>query len=152
MDIRIIKGSLEYLADCEKALLSSELDERYFHEEGSARKAITEGLKQGNIFVVLQAKECIGFMWCILNGAFHSFHYLHIIALKENYRGRSVGGKMMDYLHGMVFKNSDKIFLVATDFNPDANKFYEKMGYRQVGEIPSLYRSGITEYLMMKEK
>ena len=43
------------------------------------------------------------------------------------------------------------LFGVA-DFNPEAKRFYEKNGYRQVGEIPGLYREGITEYIMMKEK
>ena len=42
------------------------------------------------------------------------------------------------------------LFGVA-DFNPEAKRFYEKNGYRQVGEIPGLYREGITEYIMMKE-
>ena len=43
------------------------------------------------------------------------------------------------------------LFGVA-DFNPEAKRFYEKNDYRQVGEIPGLYREGITEYIMMKEK
>jgi len=46
----------------------------------------------------------------------------------------------------------DKLFLVVADFNPNAKGFYESMGYHQVGEIPGLYREGITEYIMMKEK
>jgi ribosomal protein S18 acetylase RimI-like enzyme len=37
------------------------------------------------------------------------------------------------------------------NFNPDEKRFYEKNGCRQVGEIPNLYRDGITEYLMLKE-
>ena len=52
----------------------------------------------------------------------------------------------------MVFVKANKIILVVADFNPDGKRFYEKIGYYQVGEIPSLYRKGITEYLMMKEK
>ena len=52
----------------------------------------------------------------------------------------------------MVFVKANKIILVVADFNLDGKRFYEKIGYHQVGEIPSLYRKGITEYLMMKEK
>ena len=33
---------------------------------------------------------------------------------------------------------------------PGSKDFYEKLGYKQVGTIPSLYRKGIDEYLMMK--
>jgi ribosomal protein S18 acetylase RimI-like enzyme len=42
--------------------------------------------------------------------------------------------------------------MVVADFNPDARRLYERPGWRQVGEIPGLYREGVTEYLMMKER
>jgi len=44
------------------------------------------------------------------------------------------------------------VFLVVADFNPEAKRLYEHLGYRQVGEIPGLYKAGVTEYLMMKER
>jgi len=59
---------------------------------------------------------------------------------------------MMNFIEDIVFANANKIFLVVADFNPVAKRFYEKIGYRQVGVIPSLYRKGITEYLLMKEE
>ena len=40
MDIRIEKGSPEYINDCEEALLNSELGRMYFSREGSSRNAI----------------------------------------------------------------------------------------------------------------
>jgi ribosomal protein S18 acetylase RimI-like enzyme len=46
---------------------------------------------------------------------------------------------------------SDKLFLVVADYNPAAKRFYERNGYQQVGEIPNLYRPGVTEYLMVKD-
>ena len=46
---------------------------------------------------------------------------------------------------------ADKFFLVVADYNPDAKRFYERNGYQQVGKIPDLYRSGVTEYLMAKD-
>lgn len=79
MHIKIIKGSIEYIDDCEEALVNSELWKRY---------------------------SC--------------------------------------------FKDFSKLFLVVADFNPDARRLYEKIGYTEVGCIPSLYREGITENLMMK--
>ena len=41
--------------------------------------------------------------------------------------------------------------VVVADYNPDAKRFYERNGYQQVGKIPNLYRSGITEYMMAKD-
>ncbi|MBW4847819.1 MAG: hypothetical protein KZY87_19835 [Lachnospiraceae bacterium] len=41
-------------------------------------------------------------------------------------------------------------FAYFIDYNPDAKIFYEKLGYKYLGTIPSLYRKGIDEFLMMK--
>ena len=152
MDIKIKKGSLKYLDDCEEALLNSELGNRYFATEESAKKAIQEGLEHENLYIALDSDVCVGFAWYIPKGAFHSFPYLHIISVKKKYRGKGIGKKMIEFIEEIAFENVDKIFLVVADFNPNAKRFYEKIGYRQVGEIPNLYRKGITEYLMMKEK
>jgi len=152
MNIRIEKGSMKYLSDCEEALLDSELGRKYFEDEGSGRKAILEGLEQGNLYVAIDNEVCVGFMFYIPNGIFHSFPFLHLISVKKEYRNKGIGRRLMEFLETLAFKNNGKIFFVVADFNPDAKRFYEKLGYRQVGEIPGLYRQDINEYLMMKEK
>lgn len=51
-----------------------------------------------------------------------------------------------------MFQDSSKVFLVVADFYPDAKRLYESLGYQQVGILPGLYKEGVAEYLMMKEK
>ena len=150
LDIKIIKGNSEHLEDCKEALLKSPLGKHYFQSKGSAHKAIEEGLEQGNLFVAIAQDVCTGFMFYITNGAFHSFPYLHLIAVKEEYRGKGIGKQLVEYFEKI--SDRDKFFLVVADYNPNAKRFYESIGYRQVGEIPGLYREGIKEYIMMKEK
>lgn len=152
MNIEIVRGSQKHLDDCEEALLNSKLGKMYFENEGSGKRAIQEGLEQGNLYVALYNGECVGFIFYLPKGVFHSFPYIHLISVKEAYRSKGIGKKLMDFLEELVFVNKDKIFLVVADFNPEAKHFYQKIGYHQVGEIPSLYRKGITEYLMMKER
>ncbi len=94
----------------------------------------------------------MGFIWFTLAGAFHSYPYLHIIAVKEEFRGLGIGRKLLAYFEESVFTDASKVFLVVADFNPEAKRLYERLGYRQVGEIPGLYKAGVTEYLMMKER
>lgn len=150
MNIRIETGGMEHLEDCEEMLENSELGKRYFEREGSARDAVIEGIDSGNMYVALDNDQCIGFFYYIPKGAFHSFPCLHLLATKEKHRSKGVGKILMEFLEELVFKTRDKIFLVVADFNPRAKLFYEKLGYKQVGTIPSLYREGINEYLMMK--
>ena len=61
-----------------------------------------------------------------------------------------IGKALLEAFESMAFEISNKVFLVVADFNPSAKRFYGAHGYRQVGEIPGLYRPGITEYLMLK--
>ena len=150
LNIKIIKGNDGHLMDCEEALMKSALGDHYFQSEGSARKAIEEGLGQGNLFVAIADDLCAGFMFYITNGAFHSFPYLHLVAVKEEYRGKGIGKHLVKYFEKM--SDRDKFFLAVADFNPKAKRFYESIGYHQVGEISGVYREGITEYIMMKEK
>lgn len=151
MSIKIIKGNMNHINDCEEALVDSELGRRYFSKAGSARKTLEEGFSKEEIYVAVDMdNNCIGFMWFILGGAFHAFPYLHIIALKEESRNHGVGKKLLQYFEDVCFKDFSKIFLVVGDFNPDAKRLYEKIGYTEVGCLPSLYREGINEHLMMK--
>lgn len=153
MEINIIKGSIEYINDCEDALVNSELGRRYFSEKGSARKALQEGFAKGEIYIAIDAREgCKGFIWFILEGIFHSFPYLHIIAVKQESRNNGIGKKLLQFFEDICFKDYTKLFLVVGDFNPNAKILYEKVGYIEVGTIPSLYRAGINENLMMKSR
>lgn len=152
MQIRTEKGSPEYLDACEQALRCSALGENYFSAPGSARKAVLEGLDRGTLYVALTEGQCVGFFFYMPRGAFHAFPYLHILAVKAEYRGRGIGKALLEDFERMAFEISDKVFLVVADFNPSAKRFYEAHGYSQAGEIPGLYRPGITEYLMMKTK
>ena len=148
--ITFAKGNERHLKDCKDALCKSALGEKYFSSPGSAENAIREGFRQGNLYVALIGEECVGFTYIIPKGAFHGFPYLHIIAIKVEYRGRGIGKALLDYSERIALEMADKLFLVVADYNPDAKRFYERNGYQQVGEIPNLYRSGITEYLMAK--
>ena len=153
MEIQIVKGSIDYLNDCEDTLVNSELGIRYFSKSGSARKSLEEGFAKEEIYIAMDINENYkGFMWIIWDGIFHSFPYLHIVAVKQESRNQGIGKKLLKFFEDSCLKDFSKIFLVVADFNPDAKRLYEKNGYIQVGTIPSLYREGITEHLMMKSR
>ena len=149
MDI-YLKMRPEHLKDCAYALTNSLLGKYYFEKQESAETAVKEGLISDTMFVAETANDTAGFFFYLPNGAFHSFPYLHLLAVKEEYRGQGIGKFLLKSWEDQT--DREKLFLCVADFNPGAKLFYEKNGYRQVGEIPSLYRKGITEYLMMKDR
>lgn len=152
MNIVLKKGSQAYASDCADALAESELGRQYFEREGSAKEAIQEGLERGTLYVALHQHQFVDFAYYIPKGVFHSFAYVHLVVVKPGHRGKGIGKNMMAQLESLLFAKSSKLFLVVADYNPDAKRFYQDLGYVVVGEIKGLYRPGITEYLMMKER
>ncbi|MCB2347408.1 GNAT family N-acetyltransferase [Clostridium estertheticum] len=152
MDINIIKAEKKHLIDCKVTLMKSELGTVYFEEEDKAIKTLSEGISKGEIFVAIdKGGICLGFVWFIINGAFHSFPYLHIIAVKEEFRNLGIGKKLLKHFEEVTSKNYSKLFLVVAEFNSEAKRLYQSIGYTEVGVIPNLYKTGVTEFLMMKE-
>lgn len=147
----ITKAEMIHLDDCVIALQNSELGMVYFSEENKAAKAITEGILKEQVLVALDDTGlCVGFLWYALYGAFHSFPYIHIIAIKKEYRGQGIGQRLLKHFESNVVQSS-KVFLVVSDFNPKAKALYERIGYKEVGVLPNLYKDGVNEHLMMKE-
>jgi ribosomal protein S18 acetylase RimI-like enzyme len=153
LNVTISRADASHLPHCVAALGDSELGRVYFPSEEKALASIAEGVARDEVFVALDgAGECLGFIWFVFGGAFHSFPYLHVIAVKGEHRGEGIGKTLLQFFEQGVFADSAKAFLVVADFNPDARRLYERLGWRQVGAIPGLYREGVTEYLMMKER
>lgn len=59
---------------------------------------------------------------------------------------------LLKFVENVYYQNYSKLFLVVSDFNADAKRLYKDIGYSVVGDIPDLYREGITECLMMKSR
>ena len=153
LKVTVTNAKMNHLPDCKAALLNSKLGKEYFTSEGIAHNILREGIKKGEIYIAAGAEgECLGFIWFILEGVFHSFPYIHIIAVQEGSRGNGIGERLLTFFEDTVFPAYLKAFLVVSDFNPEAKRLYERLGYKQVGEIPGLYKEGISEYLMMKKR
>ncbi len=87
---------------------------------------------------------------------FHSFPYLHMIAVKDGCRRQGIGTELMDFFEQDILKNGKnqlrtKAFLTVGDFNSSAEKFYSDRGYVGLTKLENLFRRGVTETLMMKK-
>ena len=110
-------------------------------------------LAKKELFVALKDQgDCLGFMYYMPKGVFGSYPYLHLIAVKDEYRNLGIGKQLIKYFeeHSSDY-SSTKCFLTVDDFNPKARKLYESIGYHCVGELKDFYKQGITCYIMMKE-
>lgn len=91
-------------------------------------------------------------MWYMSKGIFGSYPYLHIIAVKKEYRNLGIGQQLIKYFEDNASTyTSTKYFLTVDDFNQKARRLYERLGYQCVGTLPDFYKKGISCNLMMKE-
>jgi ribosomal protein S18 acetylase RimI-like enzyme len=152
MDINIIKGEPAHLEDCYEALMKSGIGQAYF-STFDARIILKRGLANGEIDAAVDKENrCMGFIWYERHGAFGAHTYLHIIAVKEEYRRQGIGKKLIANFERKTFEDDNMIFLMVADFNQEAEKLYERLGYIHVGDVPGFYRKEIVEHLMMKLK
>ena len=147
--ITIIDGENRYITDCTEILQKSELGNAYFSDEQKAKAMLQYALEKKELYVALnEQNECVGFVYCMPKGVFGSYPYLHIISVKEDCRGNGIGSQLMSYFEEKY--PSDKYFLTVDDFNINAKKLYERLGYQCVGQLPDFYKKGVDCYLMMK--
>ena len=151
-DVHIQLADVNYIDSCRDILQNSDIGKVYFSDREKATKMLTYAVGQKNVYVALDKNEnCLGFIYYMPNGVFGSYPYLHIIAVKEEYRSNGIGKQLIKFFEDNASDySSTKYFLTVDDFNPRAKKLYESLGYKCVGELTDFYKKGINCFLMMK--
>lgn len=149
--IKIVVGEHKHIADCTEILQNSELGKAYFSDGQKAKAMLEYAVEKKELHIALNEQEqCVGFVYCMPEGVFGSYPYLHIISVKEDCRGNGIGSLLMSCFEEKY--PSEKYFLTVDDFNIKAKKLYERLGYQCVGQLPDFYKKGIDCYLMMKRR
>lgn len=152
MELTLVEGLPCHLEACTRMLENSELGQHYFPTYEMAHKGVEEFLGTDWFLVALdESGQPAGFLCCLPQGAFHSYPYLHLLVTAPHLRGAGIGTIIMDEFERRIALVRNKLFLCVAGFNSAAERFYLKRGYVRVGTIPSLYREGIDEYLMMRK-
>jgi ribosomal protein S18 acetylase RimI-like enzyme len=97
--------------------------------------------------------ELVGLARVLHGGAAGQFGrggYLKLIALRSGYEGWGIGRLLLNAVEHTVAARSSELFLLTSDFNHGAQRFYERAGYRRVGELPDFVHAGISEIIYWK--
>ncbi|NCB02547.1 MAG: N-acetyltransferase [Spirochaetia bacterium] len=126
---------------------------RYNHTLEVLSSRLTDALKNNELLIVAKKDEVIvGFAWISPKGAFSSAPYLRLIAVDELVRGQKVGSLLLEAFENLTYHIGRDFFLLVSDFNEDALRFYKRHGYENRGVLPDFARPGITEYIMVKKR
>lgn len=92
--------------------------------------------------------ERVGFLVINMQGAF--IGYVQLLGVAAAFRGQGIGQALIEYAEQRIFRETPNVFICVSDFNRDAQRFYSKMGYSRVGELPDFVVSGHAEFLLRK--
>ena len=141
-------------------IMSTTLGKTYYPNEAFLRHEIVNAPIEDERFLLAdeETNENIGVLWINRRGAFHSFPFLHVIAIRSEYQGRGYGREAMKLFEELCLEDTTgkkvmrtKAFLLVNCDNSVAIRMYEQFGYDCVGEIKGLFRKRTDERIMMKE-
>jgi ribosomal protein S18 acetylase RimI-like enzyme len=111
------------------------------------------GLRRDDLIVVADAAlPARGFAWCLLDGMFGAFPYLKRLGVDPAHAGQGLGGLLLNHLETEILARQRRdCFLLVSDFNTKAQRFYQRHGYEEIGRIPDLVLPDVAEVLFRKQ-
>jgi len=91
-----------------------------------------------------------GLSWFQRAGTLGVGGYLRLLAVVPEATGEGIGAALLAAFEAEVAKESRHAFLLVSDFNEGARRFYERHGYAPVGEVPGLVLPDVGEVVYWK--
>ncbi len=146
------------IANLAQLMATTPLWQRYGVSETSAAARLQQGLDQGATILVAEvpdppgSAQVAGFIWYAAHGAFQRGGYIMLIGVQPALRGQGFGEALLHQAESAMFAQVESIFLLVSDFNGAAQRFYARLGYQQIGAIPAFVLPDITELIFYKRK
>jgi ribosomal-protein-alanine N-acetyltransferase len=99
-------------------------------------------------FVAVLDGQVVGF--ATISRGFLYGCYVRRLAVKEGFRSRGIGRRLMRFIESYTFARYPNLFLCVSASNTRAQKFYRELGYRVVGELTDFIMQGHSEILLRK--
>jgi ribosomal protein S18 acetylase RimI-like enzyme len=91
-----------------------------------------------------------GFAWYLPSGTFAAGGYLRLIALAPGGERHGLGGALLDAVERDVAAHARHLFLLVSDWNDGARRFYARRGYAEVGRLPAFVLPDTDEIICCK--
>jgi len=137
------------LPDAARLMAESSLLRRYHVSYDAALVSLSSALTGGDLILASRTAEFAGFAWLsfgprLLNGA----AYLRLLLVAAP--GHGDGTRLLLAAEDAARPLSNHLYLLATTDNDGARRFYERHGYRHVGDLPGLVLPDLDEALYHK--
>jgi GNAT superfamily N-acetyltransferase len=92
----------------------------------------------------------VGMAWVIRTRILNQGAYLRLLLVDQGHQGHGLGGRLLQAAEEHARETSNHFYFLVTADNVGARRFYERHGYRKVGDLPDLVHPGIDETLYHK--
>jgi ribosomal protein S18 acetylase RimI-like enzyme len=122
---------------------------------GTGAEKLAEGLHEacsrGELLVVEEGGRAVGLAWFLPSGTLSHGGYLRLIALAPGQEGRGLGAALLDEVERRTAERSRYLFLLVSEWNAPARRFYAARGYAEVGTLRGYGRPDADEVLCIKQ-
>lgn len=127
------------------------LMERYRRDEGKLAADLRAALARGDGLIGAEVGGGLaGICWFLHNGTLGMGGYLRLIAVLDGAQGHGAGAALLAAYEREVARGAAHGFLLVSDFNVPAQRFYERHGWSRVGAIPRLVLPDVDELVYWK--
>lgn len=113
------------------------------------RSAFAEAPGRLTMLAAEAGGSLVGFARFVIKGGFDRCGYLRLIVVDPDHTSGGVGRRLMEELEVRHLQPAGIILLCADD-NPGAQRFYERLGYAQVGLLENYVKAGLHERIYYK--
>ena len=125
--------------------------QRYRRDAAGLRADLEAALSRGEGLLVEEVEgRPRGLAWFLRAGTLGMGGYLRLIALAPEATGGGAGARLLEAFEAEVAREGRHAFLLVSDFNQGAQRFYERHGYARVGSLPGLVLPDVAEILYWK--
>ena len=150
--MRIVRATAAHLPAVAALMASSALLRRYGVTEPGARASLAEARRARDLLLVALGPEVVGFAWLIATRALDGSAYLRLLLVAESRRSAGIGAGLLTAVERLARRQQARhLVLLVTKTNRRARSFYERHGYRHVGDLPHFVRPTIDEALYAKD-
>jgi ribosomal protein S18 acetylase RimI-like enzyme len=76
--------------------------------------------------------------------------YVQLLGVAADQRGRGIGSALLTHAEQCIFARTPNVFICVSSFNENAQRFYDRQGYRTVGRLANYLVQGHDELLLRK--
>ena len=124
---------------------------RYGRTEARLAADLRASLARGDGLLVAEEGGALrGVVWFLRSGTLGMGGYLRLLAVLGGAQGGGTGAALLAAFEAEVAKASAHAFLLVSDFNDGAQRFYVRNGYVRVGAMPRLVLPDVDELVFWK--